>query len=86
MMCRVLAVSTSGYYGWRREGQSPREADDERLIDLIRVLHAESHGSYGVKRMVRGLRQQGIPIGVKRIRRLMRQIGLKGKGEPKRLW
>jgi len=68
-MCRVLEVSTSGYYGWRREEQSPREADDERLIDLIRVLHAESYGSYGVKRIVRGLRQQGIAVGVKRIRR-----------------
>jgi putative transposase len=84
MMCRVLDVSTSGYYGWRREERSPRQADDERVIDLIRVLHAESYDSYGVKRMVRGLRQQGIPVGVKRIRRLMRQIGLKGKGEPKR--
>ena len=84
MMCRVLEVSTSGYYQWRRFEQSPREADDDRLLDLIRVLHAESFGSYGVRRIVRGLKQQGILVNVKRIRRLMRQIGLKGKGEPKR--
>jgi len=84
MMCRVLEVSHSGYYRWRKQGSSPREASDERLIDLIRVLHTESYGSYGVRRIVRGLRQQGIVVNAKRIRRLMRQIGLKGKGEPKR--
>lgn len=83
-MCRVLEVSASGYYKWREEERSPREADDERLIDLIRVLHAESYGTYGVRRIVSGLKQQGILVNVKRIRRLMRQIGLKGKGEPKR--
>lgn len=83
-MCRVLEVSASGYYQWRKEEQSPRAAGDERLIDLIRVLHAESFGAYGVRRIVRGLRQQGILVNTKRIRRLMRQIGLKGKGDPKR--
>ena len=83
-MCRVLEVSSSGYYQWRKDLKSPRDADDERLIDLIRVLHAESFGAYGVRRMVRGLKQQGILVNVKRIRRLMRQIGLKGKGEPRR--
>lgn len=83
-MCRVLEVSSSGYYEWRRDEQTPREADDQRLIDLIRVLHAESYGSYGVRRIVRGLKHQGIIVNPKRIRRLMRQIGLKGKGEPKR--
>jgi putative transposase len=83
-MCRVLEVSSSGYYQWRKDEQSPRAADDERIIDLIRVLHAESFGAYGARRIVRGLRQQGILVNIKRIRRLMRQIGLKGKGKPKK--
>ena len=34
--------------------------------------------------MVRGLRNQGILVNHKKIRRLMRLLGLKGKGEPKR--
>jgi transposase InsO family protein len=83
-MCRVLEVSSSGYYQWRKDLSTLRQSGDERLIDLIRVLHAESFGSYGVRRIVRGLKQQGILVNVKRIRRLMRQIGLKGKGEPKK--
>lgn len=84
VMCRVLGASSSGYYQWCKDIKSPREADDERLIDLIKVLHAESYGGYGVRRIVRGLNQQGIKVNAKRIRRLMRQIGLKGKGTPKR--
>ena len=83
-MCSVLQVSCSGYYQWRKDEQSPRQADDDRLIDLIRILHAESFGSYGVIRMAKGLKQQGINVNAKRIRRLMRQIGLRGKGEPKK--
>lgn len=83
-MCRVLEVSPSGYYRWRSYERSRREADDQRLIDLIKVLHAESYGSYGVRRIVRELKRQGIVVNAKRIRRLMRQIGLKGKGEPKK--
>jgi len=84
MMCRVLGVSSSGYYQWRRDQDTPRESDDARLIDLIKVLHADSFGSYGVRRIVRGLKQQGIAVNPKRIRRLMRQLGIKGKGEPKK--
>ena len=83
VMCRVLGASSSGYYQWCKDIKSPREADDERLIELIKVLHAESYGGYGVRRIVRGLNQQGIKVNAKRIRRLMRQIGLKGKGTPK---
>ena len=84
MMCCVLEVSTSGYYQWRKADLSARASDDERLKDLIRVLHASSNGSYGVLRIVRGLRQQGIIVNAKRIRRLMQNLGIKGKGTPKR--
>ena len=83
-MCEVLGVSRSGYYQWVKDIKSPREVGDERLIDLIRVLHAESKGSYGIRRIVRGLRQQGIVVNVKKIRRLMRQIGLQGSGAAKK--
>ena len=37
--CRVLGVSRSGYYDWRRRGQSQRQRDDERLLVQIRRIH-----------------------------------------------
>lgn len=84
MMCRVLQVSASGYYEWRKSDVSKRSSDDERLKDLIRVLHKNSLESYGVLRIVKGLRHQGIIVNAKRIRRLMQTLGIKGKGTPKK--
>jgi putative transposase len=84
MMCRVLEVSTSGYYKWLKEEASTREKEDNRLIDLIQVLHKASLCSYGVVRIVRGLKQQGIMVNPKRIRRLMRGLNIRGKGTPKK--
>jgi len=83
-MCRVLQVSASGYYEWRKSDVSKRASDDERLKDLIRVLHKNSLESYGVLRIVKGLHHQGIVVNAKRIRRLMQTLGIKGKGTPKK--
>jgi len=41
-------------------------------------------GSYGVRRITRHLKHQGLAVNHKRIRRLMRQLGIQGKGTPKR--
>lgn len=83
-MCQVLGVSTSGYYNWRKEESTAKDEWDDRLKDLIRVLHAKSFGGYGARRIVKGLKQQGIVVNIKKIRRLMRKIGIKGKGTPKK--
>lgn len=83
-MCRVLEVSKSGYYDWRKEERTPRDEWDDRLKDLIKVLHAKSFGGYGARRIVTGLKQQGIIVNIKKIRRLMRKIGIKGKSTPKK--
>jgi putative transposase len=49
MMSEVLNVSASGYYKWRKDEQSPREAFDDLLIDLIRVLYAELQEVLSIK-------------------------------------
>lgn len=82
-MCRVLKASSSGYYKWRLHSQD-KEVKDQALLDLIRVLHAESFGAYGIRRIVRTLKHQGIPVNRKRIRRLMKSLGIQGKNAPKK--
>ena len=79
-MCRVFGASSSGDYMWRNSEESAKDTEDQHLEDLIRVLHAESFGAYGIRRIVRNLRHQGIIINPKRIRRVIRTIGVKGKG------
>ena len=83
MMCRVLQVSASGFYKWRKH-EVVSNPNDEKLKDLIRVLHKTSFDSYGVRRMTRQLKVRGLKVNIKRIRRLMRELGLVGKGAPKR--
>lgn len=76
--CRVLDVSTSGYYAWLERPPSSRALDDERLSARIRAIHEHSRGTYGVPRIYAELVEAGIHVGRKRIARLMRRMGLCG--------
>jgi putative transposase len=77
-MCRVLEVSTSGYYDWLRRGPSKREREDARLLDEIRRSHEESKRTYGSPRVHQDLRENGENVGRKRVARLMKAEGLQG--------
>jgi len=46
-VCRLLEVSTSGYYAWRSRLPSRRGREDEKLTETIRAIHEESRGTYG---------------------------------------
>jgi len=78
MMCRVLGVSTSGYYAWRRRCPSARAADDAALTERIKSIHAWSDETYGAPRIHPELADEGWRVGRKRVARLMRQVGLQG--------
>ena len=78
MGCRVLAVSASGYYRWRRRPRSVRSLEDAALTERIRAAHAASKGTYGAPRIHAELAAQGVHIGKKRVARLMRAAGLAG--------
>jgi len=77
-MCRVLDVSTSGYYAWRRRGPSERARGDEVLMARIRAIHARSRETYGAPRVHAELAAGGVRVGLKRVARLMRRAKLRG--------
>lgn len=79
LMCRVLAVSPSGFYAWLTRAPSARAIADERLMLNIRVAHARSDGTYGAPRIQRDLHDDGLAVGTKRVARLMREAGLAGE-------
>jgi putative transposase len=78
-MCRVLAVSTSGYYAWLQRQLSPRARADAVLIERIQSVHTSSRGTYGAPRVHAELRATGTRVGKKRVARLMRRVGLAGR-------
>lgn len=77
-MCRVLEVSTSGYYAWRSRSLSSRALQDAALTERIRQIHETSRGTYGVPRIHAELACEGVHVGRKRVARLMRAAGLRG--------
>jgi len=78
-MCRLLGASPSGYYASRRRPTCPRKTEDARLRDLIIAIHQRSRGNYGMPRIWDELRfDHNIRCSGKRVRRLMRQLGIKG--------
>ena len=77
-MCRVLGVSTSGYYAWLKRPPSQRFRDDTVLTNRIHWIHLRSRGTYGSPRIHAELRDEGVHVGRKRVARLMRAAGLQG--------
>jgi putative transposase len=77
-MCRVLSVSTSGYYAWRQRQPSQRAQTDQKLSQRIREIHEKSKGTYGAPRIHAELAETGICVGRKRVARLMRAESLQG--------
>ena len=77
-MCRVLGVSTSGFYAWRDRAPSARSMANAVLVDQIRQVHAQSDATYGMPRIRAELRDQGFGVSRKRVARLMRTNGIRG--------
>ncbi len=78
-LCRWLEVSPSGFYAWEKRAASKRRCEDELLLKRITKIFHQSEGRYGSPRVYKMLRSQGVAIGRKRVERLMREAGLRGR-------
>lgn len=78
-MCRVLDVSTSGFYDWLNRGDSRRAQENRRLVQRIRHYHSASRKTYGSPRIFKDLRESGERCGLHRVARLMRQHRIQAK-------
>jgi transposase InsO family protein len=84
MMCRVLGVSTSGYYAWRNRGSSRRAKENAALLEQILILHTWSRRTFGAPRIHAKLVEEGVKVGHNRVARLMRLAGIQGVTRRKR--
>jgi putative transposase len=78
MLCRVLAVSPSGFYAWCKRPPSAHRQADVVLGDKIEAIYRQSHSTYGRARIHDDLKDEGIYVSGKRVARLMRERGVVG--------
>ena len=74
-MCKILSVSVSGYYKYRKNLDKPSK--DKSLSAAMKSILEESefNDNYGVPRMQMALKQNGIKAGTRRIKRIMKEHG-----------
>ena len=73
LLCRLLGVSRGGFYDYlRRHERAPDPVREEKRV-CIRWLAQGSANTYGSRRMAKGLRALGYPVGRDQARRLMRE-------------
>ncbi len=78
-MCRLLGVSTSGFYAWRKRPVSEKEKRSRRLEVKIRAIFNRRRRAYGSPRIWRELLADGENVGRGQVARLMRENGLRAK-------
>jgi putative transposase len=77
-MCRVLEVSSSAYYAWRKREPSARSRANAALLETITAIHVESDGTYGAPRIHADLPAKGASASLNRVARVMRAAGIRG--------
>lgn len=78
-MCKVLQISRSRYYAWRKNPLSDRARKDQILTEQIKLVFNEGRQKYGIRKVSERLAQRGILISRKRTARLMFEANLKPK-------
>lgn len=79
VMCGVLGVSASGFYGWARRPVSHREQENRRLLNRILSIHVDSAENYGAIKTWKALRNEGESCGRHRVARLRSINGIIAK-------
>jgi putative transposase len=76
-MCEVFEVSRSGFYAWQRREPTARQLEEGRLEVAIKAAHKRGRGTYGREKIQKELSEvDGITVGLHRIRRIRRKLGL----------
>ena len=80
---RVLSVSASGYYAWVDRPLSKWAQEEARLELEIKAAHKRTRQVYGAEKLQYDLAEHGIRVGVCRIKRIRRKLGIRCKQKMK---
>lgn len=76
MLRRVLGVSASGYYSWVDRPLSKRAREELRLELEVKAADQRTRHTYGSERLQHELAEEGIRIGICRIKRIRKKLGI----------
>jgi putative transposase len=79
LMSRILDVSASGYYAWSKRPPSRRSREEARLEVEIKASHKRTRQTCGPERLQHDLAEHGVQVGVCRIRRIRKKLGIRCK-------
>jgi len=78
-MAKVLNVSRSGFYEWRRRPRSSREIENARFDVEIRAIYEASKRRYGSVKITRELKKRGKKYSRNRVANRMRKMDIASK-------
>jgi putative transposase len=73
---RVTKVSASGFYAWLDRPLSKRAREEIRLEVEIKAAHKRTRQTYGAERLQHELAEHGVRVGICRLKRIRRKLGL----------
>lgn len=79
LLCRVLVIDGADYRAWVRGRRKRRDraCSGRQMIRLIVAIHT-AYPAYGVGRVTRELKRQGVEVGGHRVARSMPETGVGG--------
>ena len=80
---RVLSVSAGGYYDWLDRPLSKWAKEESRLEVEIRAADKRTRQVYGAEKLQHDLAAHGIQVGICRIKRIRRKLGIRCKQKRK---
>jgi putative transposase len=83
IISRILKVSASGFYAWLDRPPPERAKEEIRLEVEIKAAHRRTRQTYGAERLQHELLGHGIRVGISRIKRIRRNLGIRCKQKRK---
>jgi putative transposase len=79
LMSRIMKVSASGFYAWLERPPSERTREEMRMEVEIKAAHRRTRQTYGAERLQHELAEHGVRVGICRLKRIRRKLGLRCK-------
>ena len=83
LLRRVLSVSASGYYAWIDRPLSKWAREEARLEVEIKAADKRTRQTYGPERLHHDLAEHNVRVGICRIKRIRKKLGIRCKQKRK---